>query len=244
MSRMVVGKTILAILFFIALTVSASINSVFAETRYVSDRLIISVRDGQNQNAAVLGYIETAAPLDILEEKEGFLRIRTEDGIEGWVQAQYIVSEKPKVLIIENLKNEITALTKEIETSKNKQDSASNTLSKTKKMYQEELEELKEEVNINQKFAAKAKSDFIELNKKYTTLLKHSKNTEELIGEVEKLKELNAELNTEVKSLRKDRKNPLKSNQIQSFIAGAGVLLFGFILGGASAKKRKRSRFI
>ena len=243
MSQMVVRKTILVVLLIVAFIVSSSINSVFADTRYVSDRLIISVRDGQNQNAAVLGYIETGAPLDILEEKEDLLRIRTEDGIEGWVRAQYIISEKPKVLIIENLKNEITALKKEIETSKNEQDSASNTLSKIKKMYQEEIEELKEEVNINQKFAAKAKSDFIQLNKKYTNLLKHSKNTEELIGEVEKLKKLNAELNTEAKNLRKDRKNPLKSNKIQSFIAGAGVLLFGFILGG-SARKKKRSRFI
>lgn len=243
MSRMVVEKTIWVILVIIAFTVSASINSAFADTRYVSDRLIISVRDGQNMNAAVLGYIETAAPVDILEEKEDFLRIRTEDGLEGWVRAQYIVSEKPKVLIIENLNNEITESNKEIETFKNKQDSASNTLSKTKKIYQEKIEELNEEVNINQKFAAKAKSDFIQLNKKYTNLLKHSKNTEELIQAVEKLKKLNAELNTEVKSLGKDRINPLKSNRLQSFIAGAGVLLFGFILGG-SAKKKRKSRFI
>ena len=243
MSRMVVVKITLVILLIVAFTVSASINSVFADTRYVSDRLIISVRDGQNPNAAVLGYIETAAPVDVLEEKEDLLRIRTEDLIEGWVRAKYIDSEKPKVLIIENLENEIKALNKDIKTVKNEQDSVSNTLSKTKKMYQEEIEELKEEVNINQKFAAKAKSDFIQLNKKYTNLLKNSKNTGKLIGEVEKLKKLNAELNTEVKSLRKDRKNPLKSNRIQSFIAGAGVLLFGFILGG-SARKRKRSRFI
>ncbi len=243
MSRMIVEKTLLVMLFVVAFIVSASTASVFADTRYVSDRLIISVRDGQNQDAAVLGYIETAAPVEILEEKEDFLKIRTEDGIEGWVRAQYIVSEKPKALIIENLKNEIRALNKEFENLKNGQDSASNTLSKTKKMYQEKIKALEEETNINQKFAAKAKSDFIQLNKKYTNLLKHSKNTEELISQVDKLKKLNAELNTEVKSLRKDRKNPLKSNRIQSFIAGAGVLLFGFILGG-SAKKKKRSRFI
>jgi len=229
--------------YIFAFIVSVSMNSVFADTRYVSDRLIISVRDGQDQNASVLGYLETAAPVEILEENEDFLRIRTEDGIEGWVRTQYIVSEKPKVLIIEDLKNEIEALNKEIQTIKNDQDSASNTLSESKKMYQENIKELKEEVNINQKFAAKAKSDFIELNKKYTNLLNHSKNTEKLIGEVENLKKLNSELNTEVKSLRKDRKNPLKSNRMQSFIAGAGVLLFGFILGG-SAKKRKKTRFI
>ena len=243
MSRMVVGKTILAFFFIVAFIVSASINSVFADTRYVSDRLIISIRDGQDQNAAVLGYLETAAPVEILEEKGDFLRIRTEDGIEGWVRTQYIVSEKPKALIIDNLENKIETLNKEIETLKNEQDSGSNTLSKTKKMYQKNIEELKEEVNINQKFAAKAKSDFIQLDEKYKNLLKNSKNTEGLIEEVEKLKKLNAELNTEVKSLRKDRKNPLKSNRIQSFIAGAGVLILGFILGG-SAKKRKKSRFI
>ncbi len=243
MSRMVLEKTILTIFFIAAFIMSAPINSVFADTRYVSDRIIISVRDGQDQNAAVLGYLETAAPVEILEEKGDFLRIRTEDGIEGWVRTQYIVSEKPKALIIDDLKNEIEALNKEIKTIKNEEDSASNTLSESKKMYQEKIEELKEEVNINQKFAAKAKSDFIELNKKYTTLLNNSKNTEKLINEVEKLKKLNTELNTEVKSLRKDRKNPLKSIKIQSFIAGAGVLLLGFILGG-SAKKRKKTKFI
>jgi len=243
MSRIILGKTVFAIFFITAFILLASVSSVLAETRYVSDRLIVSVRDGQDPNAAVLGYIETGAPVDILEEKENLLKIRTKDGIEGWVRAQYIVSEKPKALIVENMKNEITALNKEIETLKNKQDSASNTLSESKKMYQEKIEELKEEVSINQKFAAKAKSDFIQLNKKYTTLLKNSENTEKLIGEVERLKKLNAELNIEVKSLRKDRINPLKSNWIQSFIAGAGVLLFGFILGG-SVKKKKRSRFI
>jgi len=240
---MILRKTVFAIFFIVAFILPASVSSVLADTRYVSGRLIVSVRDGQDQNAAVLGYIETGAPVDVLEEKEDLLKIRTKDGIEGWVRAQYIVSEKPRALIIENMKNEITALNKEIETLKNKKDSASNTLSESKKMYQEKIEELKEEVSINQKFAAKAKSDSIQLNKKYTTLLKNSENTEKLIGEVERLKKLNAELNTEVKSLRKDRKNPLKSNTIQSFIAGAGVLLFGFILGG-SVKKKKRTRFI
>ncbi|MGA9176364.1 MAG: TIGR04211 family SH3 domain-containing protein [Desulfobacterales bacterium] len=243
MSRMVVGKTILVMLLSVAFIVSASTTSVFADTRYVSDRLIISVRDGLNQDAAVLGYIETGTPVDVLEEKEDFLKIKTEDGIEGWVRAQYIVSEKPKALIIENLKNDIKALNEEFENLKNGQGSDSTTLLKTKKMYQDKIQELEKEVDINQKFAAKAKSDFIQLDKKYTNLLNHSKNAEELISQVDELKKLNAELNTQVKSLRKNRKNPLKSDRIQLFIAGAGVLLFGFILGG-SARKKKRTRFI
>lgn len=243
MSRITFGKIVWVIFFVAAFIVSSSINSVFAETRYVSDRLIISVRDGQSQDAAVLGYIETGAPVEILEEKEDFLKIKTKDGLEGWVREQYIVSEKPKVLIIEKLNNEIKALNKEGKLLKNDRNSASNQLSKTKQMYQEKIDALKEEVNINQKFAAKAKSDLIQLKRKYADILERSKNIKELMDEIEKLKKTNAELNTEISSFRKDHKNPLKSNRIQSFIAGAGVLLFGFILGG-SAKKKKRARFI
>ena len=74
MSRMVLGKTILAIFYIVVFILSASINSVFADTRYVSDRLIISVRDGQNQNAAVLGYLETGAPVQVLRGKRRFFK--------------------------------------------------------------------------------------------------------------------------------------------------------------------------
>jgi SH3 domain protein len=243
MSRITTGKVMSMIFIFVVLIVSTSIDSVFADTRYVTDRLIISVRDGQDPNAAVLGYIQTATPVEVLEEKEDFLKIRTKDGIEGWVRAKYLVSETPKALIIGNLRSEIKALNTEIEAIKNNQDSASNTLLITKQIHQKNIEELKKEVNINQELAARAKSNFIQLNKKYKDLLKHSKNTKELISEVERLKKSNAELNSEVENLRKDRVNPLKSNRIQSFIAGAGVLLLGFIIGG-SVKKRRKTRFI
>ena len=43
----------------------------------------------------------------MLEEKRCYLRIKTEDGLEGWVQAQYIISEKPNARIIEDLKNKL-----------------------------------------------------------------------------------------------------------------------------------------
>jgi SH3 domain protein len=243
MSRMFIGKVISMVFLIVVFIVSTSIDSVFADTRYVSDRLIISVRDGQDPNAAVLGYIQTAAPVEVLEEKEDFLKIRTSDGIEGWVRAQYIVSDTPKALIIENLRNEITMLNEELAALKNNQNSASNTLLETRQLHQKSIEELKKEVNISQELAAKAKSDFIQLDKKYADLLKQSKNTKELISEVERLKNSNTELNAEVENLRKDRINPLKSDRIQSFIAGAGVLFIGFIIG-ASAKKKKKTRFI
>jgi len=234
MSRMVLAKTILAIFFMVAFLMTASNGSVYADTRYVTDQLVISVRDGHNPSDIVLGYIKTATPVDVIEEIGDYSRIKTEDGLEGWVLTKYIVSEKPKALIIEDLKSEIQKLNEKTDSKK---------LLETKKMYEEKIGELEQEVNINQRFTAKAKSDLIQLDNKYKNLLAHSQNKEELIRESEQLKKLNTHLNTEIKSLKQQNKVPLKSKGLQSFVAGAGVLLLGYLLG-ASAKKKKRSRFI
>jgi len=235
---MTVRKTMSVFLLIFAIILTVTIKSVFAETRYVSDKLIISVRDGQNQDDNILGYIKTGTAVDVLEEKERYLRIKTEDGLEGWVQTQYIISEKPNARIIEDLRNEINDLNKKIEFSKNEQGSLSDNLLVTKRIYEVRIRELEKEVNVNQKNTAKAKSELIELNKKYKKLLSNSENTDELIRKLKKSKKLDSKLKTEINNLKKDSQNPLKSSIIQPFLAGAGVFFVGFILGGLARRKK------
>jgi len=218
-------------LFIFVIIFTATIKSVFADTRYVSDELIISVRDGQNQDDNVLGHIRTGTAVDVLEEKGRYLRIKTEDGLEGWVQAQYIISEKPNARIIEDLRNEI-----------NEQNAISDKLLAKKAIYEIRIRDLEQEVNINQKNTEKVKSELIELKKKYKKLLSNSENTDELIKKLEKSKKLDSKLKSEISNLKKGNQNPIKSSMIQPFLAGAGVLIVGFILGGL-ARGRKRSKF-
>lgn len=224
-------KTMSVFLFIFVIIFTATIKSVFADTRYVSDELIISVRDGQTQDDNVLGHIRTGTAVDVLEEKGRYLRIKTEDGLEGWVQAQYIISEKPNARIIEDLRNEI-----------NEQNAISDKLLAKKAIYEIRIRDLEQEVNINQKNTEKAKSELIELNKKYKKLLSNSENTDELIKKLEKSKKLDSKLKSEISNLKKGNQNPIKSSMIQPFLAGAGVLIVGFILGGL-ARGRKRSKF-
>ena len=241
MCNMTVRKTMSVFLLIFVIILTITIKSVFADTRYVSDELIISVRDGQNQDDNVLGYIRTGTAVDVFEEKGRYLRIKTEDGLEGWVQTQYIISEKPNGRIIEDLRNEINDLNKKVESSKNGQGSLSDKLLVTKQIYEVRIRELEQEVNINQKNTAKAKSELIELNKKYKKLLNNSENTDELIRKLKKSKKLDSKLKTEINNLKKDSQNPLKSSIIQPFLAGAGVFIVGFILGGL-ARRMKRSK--
>ena len=231
MRNTTVRKTMLVFLFIFAIIFTGTIKSVFADTRYVSDELIISVRDGQNQDDNVLGHIRTGTAVDVLEEKGRYLRIKTENGLEGWVQAQYIIPEKPNARIIEDLRNEL-----------NEQDALSDKFLAKKIIYEIRIRELEQELNINQKNTAKEKSEQKELNKKYKKLLSYSENTDELIKKLEKSKQLDSKLKTEISNLKKSSKNPLKSSMIQPFLAGAGILIVGFILGGL-ARRRKRSKF-
>jgi len=241
MCNMTARKTMSVFLLIFAIILTITIKSVLADTRYVSDELIISVRDGQNQDDNVLGYIRTGTAVDVFEEKGRYLRIKTEDGLEGWVQTQYIISEKPNGRIIEDLRNEINDLNKKVGFSKNGQGSLSDKLLVTKQIYEVRIRELEQEVNINQKNTAKAKSELIELNKKYKKLLRNSENTDELIRKLKKSKKLDSKLKTEINNLKKDSQNPLKSSIIQPFLAGAGVFIVGFILGGL-ARRMKRSK--
>jgi len=121
MSNITARKTMSMFLFIFAIILAATIKSVFADTRYVSDELIISVRDGQNQDDNVLRYIKTGTAVNVLEEKGRYLRIKTEDGLEGWVQTQYIISEKPNARIIEDLRNEINDLIRQVTGKKDNQ---------------------------------------------------------------------------------------------------------------------------
>ncbi len=232
-------KTLSIVLCTAVCILAALIVSAHADTRYVSDMLVISVRDAQRQDADVLGYIKTPTAVDVLGEQGDYLKIKTNDGLEGWVLAKYIVTEKPKALIIEDLKTQIEELKKEIETAKSNQNTFSDASSETTETYENKIRELEDKVDKNQKLVDKASHDFAALDKKYKALLIHSGNTNQLIKETNRLKKANTQLNAEITTLRKNTGNPLKSRKIQLFIAGAGILLIGIMLGG-SAKKKKR----
>ena len=208
-----------AILFISILFLGTTNESLLADTRYVSDRLIISVRAGQNNTSDILGYIKSDTPVDVLEEEGRYLKIKTENGLEGWVNTRYIISEPPKTLTIKDLRNERNRLRGEIETFKNKTIDSSNQSSPTKLNYEQKIKELERTLKTHQQMASNGES------------------------ELERLKKENVRLKSEIGHLKKPNKSPMKSKSIQWFLVGAGVLFFGFMIG-RSARKEKRANIL
>jgi SH3 domain protein len=64
-----------------------------AQTRYVTDELVITVRTGRSTQNAIIESLSTGDAVTVLEEDaaSGYVRVRTESGQEGWALSQYLV---------------------------------------------------------------------------------------------------------------------------------------------------------
>ncbi|MFA5626052.1 MAG: TIGR04211 family SH3 domain-containing protein [Thiohalomonadaceae bacterium] len=92
-----------------------ALTPVLAETIYISDVLRVGVRAKPFSSAAPLAVVTSGAELTVLERRDDYLRVRTADGVEGWISDSYASNEVPAKLRLEQLKNDFAAQQAELE---------------------------------------------------------------------------------------------------------------------------------
>jgi uncharacterized protein YgiM (DUF1202 family) len=90
--------------------------TVAAETGYVSDTLRVGVRPAPNSHAAPIGVVKSGMRMEILESTDGYVRIRSEDNLEGWVRDTYVVKAPPAMVKLETLQQRQNKLQTEAKT--------------------------------------------------------------------------------------------------------------------------------
>jgi len=132
--------------------------SAYAETVYVDDRLRVGVRKEPGNRIAPHAIIHTGMQLEILEEAEdGYIRIKTKDGIEGWIRKNYITSERPAKERLQELMASHKKLQDEYEDLKaqaqnqneNESDKVFKALQKKNRDLETEIETLKKSISTN-----------------------------------------------------------------------------------------------
>ncbi|NTU73996.1 SH3 domain-containing protein [Candidatus Roizmanbacteria bacterium] len=78
--------------------------------RYVSDVLVINIKNRLEKPYEVVATVQSDDPVQIIEESGNYLKIETADGKQGWIAKHYLKSEMPKALLIKQLKQEVTDL--------------------------------------------------------------------------------------------------------------------------------------
>lgn len=127
-----------------------------AEPAWVSDQFEIMLRTGPSTNNAIQLMLGSGARLEVLETdaENGYSRVRTSGGTEGWVLTRYLMGEPPAREQLEQLTAELTSATaqgssmgSQLQAIKGEYDNSTRriaTLENEKKSLQAELDKIKE----------------------------------------------------------------------------------------------------
>ncbi len=231
-------KPILFILVLAVVLITTPV-SVYADTRYVSDKLVITMRTGAGNEYKIIKTLETGAPVEVLEETGKHYKVRTKDGKEGWVLKQYVVADIPKTIIISGLRAEIEKLKGSREKLKREGDALRKELKSEKGLLKDDIKELEKTL--------KEKNDRINgitgrlqgMTDKYNKLVEDSGDVVKVVRERDEFKKENARLSIEKDELSKKNERLFKRNAVYWFLAGGVVFLVGWVVGQISRKKKK-----
>jgi len=211
---------------FLSLAIASSL---WAETRYISDQLLVTVRSGKGNQYKVLETLSTSTPVTVLEEDQNYVKVITAKGVEGYILRHYVTTSLPRSTQIKRLKKEIASLQQQLETQQQEIQAYLDQSASRKT----QLNELSTQLDQTRQSLEKQEV-------KYKTLLSNSENVLSLTEESQHLVEENNLLNSELLILREENQNFHRSNMIQWFLAGAAVFLGGWIIGKISRKKQRR----
>lgn len=75
----------------------------FAESRFVTDRIMLGVHQDADNNSTLITSIPSGTTVTVLDTDGDFTKIRLSNGSEGWVLSSYLLKEKPAVAELDDL---------------------------------------------------------------------------------------------------------------------------------------------
>lgn len=229
-------KLIISLLMLISFTAPAGI--VCAKTVYVSDELIITLREGKGDEYKVIESLKTGAPLEVIEESDKYMKVRTKSGSEGWVLKWYVTRKTPKPVVIAGLEEKVARLETAIEEYKNDKETAQSELKTARSDLNKQMEDLKQNLSESRARAEQTARELAVITEKYNTFLTDSKDVVDLVNERDALKVSNSDLQTQTAQLQEENDKLRIRQMIWWFFAGGGVFFVGWIVGKVSRQKR------
>lgn len=203
----------------------------YAETRYISDQLVVTVRSNKTSSYDILATLVTGSPIEILEEDPTYVKVKTTKGVVGYIKKQYVTKEIPKAVQLAELEKQKSELERQLKSQQMQYQDTSGLATSS----QATIDQLTSELEQTQKQLDRVQQDYLKLEQR-------SGNVIALTTERDQLLEENSQITDELKVLQEENKSFHRSNMIQWFLAGGGVFFGGWLAGKVSRKKRGYSR--
>ena len=193
-----------------------------AETMYVTDILRLTLRSGPGTGGEILGIITSGQTLEVVSESDRWAQVRLPDGREGWVPSRYLTADRTSDLKLARLRQQFEAQKNELDAIR----SEAAALKKQTELLQSELKQQSQQAEKATKAYDELKeesADFLKLKTEHkSTLEKATEQSAQIIG-----------LEKELTRLETQR-------LVRWFLAGAGVLLLGFVIGFSAKRQRRK----
>ncbi|MEW5734798.1 MAG: TIGR04211 family SH3 domain-containing protein [Thermodesulfobacteriota bacterium] len=188
-----------------------------AKTVYVDDLHEVMVRTGAGTDFQIIAKVPTGQSLELLDERSGWSLVRIPDtGKRGWTVSRYLTEEEPAAAALPRIVAQNEEMTRKIEELTRQNEDLSRTSAE------------------DQKSAAEMKQRYETLAAESASFLAVKKDLTAARAELAKAKEKEAEARRALGSLERNR-------NLSWFLAGAGAILAGFLLGWIVRPKKKRS---
>ncbi|MBU1710582.1 MAG: TIGR04211 family SH3 domain-containing protein [Proteobacteria bacterium] len=226
-------------LFFALIVAIATAPTIaLAKTMYVSDVLIVTLRDGKGPDHKIIKTLKTDTPVEVLEEDEQYIRAKASTGEIGWILKQYMTVDLPKMKIIDQLSTENDRLKSKLKKFEQDLPPLQKTLEESKLQHAKNAKESEQKIAEAQQVIAQLNEQLNFLADKYETLSEQSQDTLQLINDRDKFRKNNTILVEEVTTLRQENSRMKKNTTIRWFLAGGGVFLVGLLFGKIRTKKK------
>jgi SH3 domain protein len=197
-----------------------------AETKYVVEHIQVNARTGSSVEHKIVTMLESGQKVQVMEVDKDWSRIKLADGREGWILSRFLTSSEPRRLVLEKLQKKYNELNDQV-----------HVLTEENKFLTEENQILKSELALNKEALDGITKNYQELKQDSSEFVELKTSEQEAILKLQEITSIAENLEKEASGLRNQQ-------SIRWFLAGAGVLFLGFLIGLISKRKPRRSSLL
>jgi SH3 domain protein len=201
-------------------------TSAHAQTRYVSDRMVVELRRGPSKEYLILRNLEAGTAVQVLEDAgAGYSRVRVQDqGTEGFILTRFLIPEPIA-------RDKLAAAERGLAAAKTRATEL-----------EQQVSALTAELGGTKKDLAQTRSSHDQISKDLTDLRKSAANVVEIRDQNEGLRQRLTQREREVEELTAANTRLASQDKQNWFIVGAGVLLGGVVIGLIAPSLRRKRR--
>lgn len=113
----------------------------YAEDIYINDQLRVGVRPEPNNSEAPIVVVTTGDKMEVLDNVSGYLKVRTSEGVEGWIKKIYTTRDIPAIIRLQELTKNTSGSSQKLTTLQQQV----TVMEKANTALNEQLEAVKEE---------------------------------------------------------------------------------------------------